>query len=46
LRRKLFINDEGAYKRMIKCANVVELRNLEEYLNKARWKRKNKIRKM
>jgi hypothetical protein len=33
-RKWFIINDEGAYKRMIECTKVVELRNIEEYLKK------------
>jgi hypothetical protein len=35
------INDEGAYKRMLKCTKVIELRNMEEHLYKDGSKCKN-----
>jgi hypothetical protein len=31
----VIVNDDGAYKRMIKCTKVVELRNVKEYLYEA-----------
>jgi hypothetical protein len=34
----IIINDEVTNKRMIKCTKGVELRNIEEYLYKARCK--------
>jgi hypothetical protein len=40
------INDEVAYKRMIKCNKVVELRNVGEYLCEAGFKLNNKINKI
>jgi hypothetical protein len=42
-RKWLIVNEEVAYKRVINCTNVVELRNIEKYMYKGRRKWENEI---
>jgi hypothetical protein len=47
LSRKWFMVNEGiAYKKVINCTNIIELRNIGNYLYKIKCKWKNKIRNL
>jgi hypothetical protein len=40
------INEEAAYTRIVRYADITQVRSLEEFLNKARCKWENKIRNL
>jgi hypothetical protein len=42
----LILNEGIAYKKIINCTNIIELRNMGIYLHKIKCKWKNKIRNL